>query len=157
MTVWWQLADKYRGRAEHPDLVPDAGTPLRGRYEQTILMIASELDAQGLWIHRKHEALAGVLAPACPEAVAHARSHVLNVFKVLAAEIRAAEGDHLLGACFSAADVLLGHCMDWAASIGWTADWATLNEADAATLTAYYDRCKGRPAYVRMKALGGSK
>ena len=74
-----QLADKYRGRPGQPDLIPAAGTTLRGMYEQKVMCIASELDAQGLWIHRKHEALAGILAPACPVAVAHARSHVLKV------------------------------------------------------------------------------
>ena len=91
------------------------------------------------------------------QAVSHARGHVKKVFKILAAELKAAEGDFLLGATFSAADVLLGHCMDWATSIGWADDWADLDEADASVLTAYHARCQQRPAYIKMKRLGDSK
>ena len=51
--------------------------------------------------------------------------------------------------------MLLAHCMDWATSIGWADDWATLDgEADAPALAAYHGRCKQRPAYIKMKGLG---
>ena len=101
---------------------------------------------------RKHEALAGRLAPAAPEAVQHAHEHVHKVFRVLAAELREA-GDYLLGdSGFSAADILLVHCCDWAQSIGWSEQWADgeLNE-DMAHFAAYLARCRARAPYVAAK------
>merc|ERR1711861_124361 len=47
------LGDKFRG-ATGADLVPAAGTTQRGRYEQLVSFLSMEVDAQGLWIHRKH-------------------------------------------------------------------------------------------------------
>jgi glutathione S-transferase len=52
------LGDKFRaggqaGEGGCPELVPPPGTAARGRYEQTTMCIMTELDAQGLWIHRK--------------------------------------------------------------------------------------------------------
>ena len=58
------LGDKFRDVA---DLVPTPGTQARGRYEQTVMCIQSELDSQALWLHRKHAALAGILAPPAPD------------------------------------------------------------------------------------------
>ena len=57
------LADKFRGVQGTPALVPPPGTPQRGRYEQLTHCIVAEMDAQSLWIHRKHEALGQVLLP----------------------------------------------------------------------------------------------
>merc|ERR1712032_930728 len=63
------LGDKYRtancngnGNATSSSsvanaLVPLAGTTERGRYDQTMSVLQTELDSQGLWIHRKHESL----------------------------------------------------------------------------------------------------
>ena len=43
-------------------LVPFAGTRQRAWYDETISVLSSELDAQGLWIHRKHEALGHIFS-----------------------------------------------------------------------------------------------
>ena len=72
----------------------------------------SELDAQGLWIHRKHEALAGVLAPKSEVAVSHAREQTAKTVGILATEM--AGNDYLGGSEFTAADILFVHCLLWA-------------------------------------------
>lgn len=74
----------------------------------------SELDAQGLWIHRKHEALAGILAPKSEVAVSHAREQTAKTVGILAAEM--AGNDYLGGSEFTAADILFVHCLLWAES-----------------------------------------
>ena len=66
------LGDRFRSAAA-ADLVPAAGTPARGVYEQWVHCGMAELDAQALWIHRKHDALADVLAPRDPVATETAR------------------------------------------------------------------------------------
>ena len=149
------LSDKFRCRPGVADLVPEAGTPLRGRYEQLVQTISMELDAQGLWIHRKHEALAGMLAPAAPDAVAHARTHVSKVVGILATELVNGRGEYLLGDFgFSAVDCLFVHCLNWSESIGW-ADWASAVSSQGEqyeALRAYAARCRARPAYIKAKA-----
>lgn len=152
------LADKFRGREGVPDFVPAAGTPSRGRYEQIVHTLQSELDAQGLWIHRKHEALKGLLAPAAPEAVAHARSHAHKVVAVMTGVLHDAGGEHLLGDFgMSAADMLFVHCLNWGEGIGWFQPFELkeegLSDTQMAELKAYLARCRARPAYLRAKEL----
>ena len=81
----------------------------------------------------------------CPDAVAHAREHTSRVVHVLADSLRA--GPYLLGASFSAADILFVHCLNWGESIGWAAAWT-----DRADLCDYLARCRAREAYARAKA-----
>ena len=66
-------------------------------------------------------------------------------------------GPYLLGARFSAADILLVHCCDWAEIIGgeW-AGWAAEPGADDDgfdALRGYLRTCRARGAYVRAKAM----
>nr|QJU71814.1 glutathione S-transferase kappa 1 [Gambierdiscus polynesiensis] len=143
------LGDKFRGQADTPELVPAAGTKERGRYEQLVFFLMAEVDAQGLWIHRKHKALGKVFGT-IPEAVAAAKEHTQRCFEVLAADLKQVGGPYLLGDSFSAADILLVHCLDWADVIGWlpevgdSAEWRGLFE--------YRDLCKARPAFQRTLA-----
>jgi len=136
------LGDRY-GKAFA--LVPPGGTLERGRYDQIVMMIQCELDSQGLWIHRKHEAL-GQIFGNIPEAVAHARKHSAKIVKCL---VEGMSGQYLLGSGFSAADILFVHCLDWARSIGWLDEWEISN----ADLKPYAERCRSRVAYQRAKAL----
>ena len=139
------LGDRYGGTS---GLVPVPGTFERGRYEQVVTMLQSELDAQGLWIHRKHEAL-GHIFGTIPDAVAHAKSHSAKVVKVLADTIAASGGPYLLGPGFSAADIMCVHCLNWADAIGWVDEWHESN----AGLKQYAELCRSREAYVRAKQL----
>ena len=155
------LGDKY----QRADLVPVAGTAARGRYEQLIATIMAELDAQGLWIHRKHESL-GDMFGASPEAVAHAQRHSAAVVAVLAAELEQGGGPFLLGEEFSAADILFVSCLDWAEAIGW-ASWLDEGASAAppglrprlggpevlALVGPYHALCRGRPAYAKVRAM----
>ena len=80
--------------------------------------------------------------------VSHARTHAGNVVRAFATSMRQWKSDYLVpGEGFTAADILFVHCLDWGASIGWADDWAD------ASLDAYVERCRGRAAYQRAKAL----
>lgn len=131
----------------------------------------AELDAQGLWIHRKHEALAEFFG-AIPKAVAHAKAHSASVVAVLAEELRLGGGPFLLGETFSAADILFVSCLDWAASIGWVSwdgGWSQKTPSPVALhrgmdfqkgvelLGPYIERCHSRPAYLRVAAMKKAK
>eukprot|EP00747_Dinoflagellata_sp_TGD_P169980 gnl/TRDRNA2_/TRDRNA2_200345_c0_seq1.p1 gnl/TRDRNA2_/TRDRNA2_200345_c0~~gnl/TRDRNA2_/TRDRNA2_200345_c0_seq1.p1 ORF type:complete len:225 (+),score=31.17 gnl/TRDRNA2_/TRDRNA2_200345_c0_seq1:75-749(+) len=144
------LGDKFRGREGVKDLVPAPGTTTRGRYEQYVFCCMAELDAQGLWIHRKHEAL-GQFFGAIPDAVAHAKSHVEQVIRVISADL-AAGGPYLCGEDFSAADILFVHCLNWAETIGWATWQAETDGGHSSALRAYLERCRTRPAYLAAKA-----
>jgi glutathione S-transferase len=131
-----------------PRLLPAEGTQQRGVYEQLVSCILTELDANGLWVHTKHERLAKIFG-AAPVVVAAAKQHFAITLGVLATELRAA-GAYLHGAEFSAADILLVHCLDWAAAIQWLdSALATLDAALTQHLREYRVRCSARPAYLR--------
>mmetsp|Transcript_5239 Transcript_5239/g.16029 ORF Transcript_5239/g.16029 Transcript_5239/m.16029 type:complete len:115 (-) Transcript_5239:24-368(-) len=103
-----------------------------------------ELDAQALWIHRKHESLAEIFGSA-PVAVAHARSHATTTVKAFTAHLAAGHEYLVPGEGLTAADILFVHCCNWGESIGWADDWKDV------TLDAYLARCRGRDAYKRAK------
>lgn len=161
------LGDKFRGTEGVPVLVPPAGTALRGRYDQLVCMIISEVDAQGLWIHRKHASeVAQFIGELNPAATAVAQRHTASTMRIVAEEL--GDGPYLLGESFSAVDILLVHCMNWAESIGWAEQWLAADGVTAAAdgtfaprfddklmvkLREYADRCRARPAYARAKAL----
>ena len=152
------LGDAYGAQSATP-LVPPAGTHARAKYEEAVHTLMAELDAQGLWIHRKHEALARIFG-ACPTAVEHARLQSARVFRVMARQL-AAPGPYLLGAHFSAADILFVHCCNWAEAIGggWAA-WAAEPQGAAPAegdefdaMRGYLRACRARGAYARAKAM----
>eukprot|EP00929_Paragymnodinium_shiwhaense_P102091 TRINITY_DN65287_c0_g1_i1.p1 TRINITY_DN65287_c0_g1~~TRINITY_DN65287_c0_g1_i1.p1 ORF type:complete len:225 (-),score=48.35 TRINITY_DN65287_c0_g1_i1:297-971(-) len=146
------LADTFR---EGVLLTPPTGTRERGRYEQLMALMMSELDAQSLWIHRKHDALPKMFPQtftAIPEAVKAAKDHFDDVIDVLAKELLSSGGDYLMGKEFSAADIFLVHCMNWAHTIQWSGKW--LDDAgsdEMKRLAAYWELCKSRPAYKKCK------
>jgi glutathione S-transferase len=138
------LGDKYRIR--NPTLVPPVGTRQRAIYDQTISVLGTELDAQGLWIHRKHESL-GDLFTHVPDAVTHARKYFNKTNRALIGQLKEG-GPHLLGQDFTAADIFYVHCLDWSKSIGWDAKWK-----EESCLVEYLKLCKARPAYVKVRAM----
>ncbi len=145
------LGDKFRSQPGVPALVPEAGTRQRGKYEQMVSLVQTEIDAQGLWIHRKHEALAEHFG-AQPGAVAHAKAHVQRVVTAVAADLRQS-GDFLLGAEFSAADITFVSCMSWSKAIGWNAWMESNDSTDIAHLRSYLTRCQAREAHQRAVAI----
>jgi glutathione S-transferase len=112
--------------------------------------ITNELDPN-LWVHRKHEALSKMFG-AAPIAVAEAKRNFAIVLKVLATELWGRGGALLLGE-FSAADILLGHCLDWGEGIEWLEPaLAAMDNTLAEHLREYRARCMARPAYQRAVA-----
>jgi len=132
--ITFYLADRYRDRAR---LAPDPGTAERAGFEELAFFILMELDATALYVLRRHEGLPDVYGKS-PEACDAARGY----FQRMAGEIerRLADGrPHLLGAAFSAADVLLVSCLTWAQFV---------QIPLAAPLAAYRDRIASRPAFA---------
>ena len=133
---------------ENTPLVPKPGTHERGLYEQTVSCIITELDSQGLWIHRKHHDL-GRFFGSIPQAVQHAKEHFDKVNGVLITQIEEnPNGKFLVGSAFTAADILYVHCLDWSKAIGWDDQWQ-----DNEILLQYLQTCKTRPAYQKVAAM----
>ena len=147
------------GNGDPARLVPLVGTHERGLYEQTVSCIMTELDSQGLWIHRKHETM-GEYFGHIPAAVSHAKRHFELVNAALAKQLhnninhidasspRDSVCNFLVGSQFTAADILYVHCLDWSQAIGWDKGWKKDTK-----LCAYFDICKARPAFQRVAAI----
>jgi glutathione S-transferase len=140
------LGDRYR--TKNHALVPPAGTRDRGLYDQTLSVLLTELDAQGLWIHRKHEAM-GQFFTYIPSAVEHARKYFHKTNRALIEQLKDTKaGPYLLGSSFTAVDIVYVHCLDWSAAIGWNDKWK-----NDPVVGQYLELCKSRPAYVKTRAV----
>ena len=102
--------------------------------------IATELDAAGLYIMRRHDALKTTYGDA-PVAVESARQYFQHNLEAMAARIK--DGEYLFGERLSIADILLMTCLDWAASCG-----IPVSEA----FSRYRRRAAARPAYQAARA-----
>lgn len=158
------LCDKVRTggySSNNTTLVPACGTKERALYEQTMSVLATELDTQGLWIHRKHEAM-GEYFGKIPDAVEHARKYFNKTNRMLMQQLKDKRSEatisenerpsYLLGQNFTAADIVYVHCLDWSKSIGWDTKWK-----NDAVLTNYIKSCKSRNSYscTKTKIKGG--
>lgn len=139
------LGDRYRNT--NAALVPAAGTNARGIYDQTISVVTTELDAQGLWIHRKHEAM-GKYFTFIPDAVVHARKYFHKTNRGLIKQLKGSDGPYLLGADFTAADIAYVHCLEWSLEIGWDDKWKNDGE-----VVDYFQLCRSRPAYKNVNGM----
>ena len=148
------LADAFREGEGTLALAPPPCSHERALYDQWCFYIVSEIDSQGLYIHRKHVGLPGIYG-AAPSAVAAARTYFEKHIGVCADELERGRGggEQLsilragAGFGFSFADILLAHCVEWAESIGWLPDRGVLRE--------YLQQMQARPAYqtvARAKA-----
>lgn len=153
------LGDNERsgGDSSNNTLIPPSGTKERGLYDQTMSVLATELDTQGLWIHRKHEAM-GEYFGHIPDAVEHARKYFNKTNRVLIRQLKDRKGEStsavehgnpsfLLGPHFTAADIVYVHCLDWSKMIGWDTKWK-----DDVELTSYIKTCKSRDSFSRTLA-----
>ena len=128
-------------------LVPVAGTKERGLYDQTLSVLQTELDAQGLWIHRKHEAM-GEYFTYIPAAVTHARKYFHKTNRMLGQQLQKSAGPYLLGTQFTAVDIVYIQCLQWSTSIGWDDQWK-----DEPRMQHYVHLCQSRPAYQHVAAM----
>ena len=147
------LCDRFGPDHRHTNkFVPRPGTIGRASYDSVCQTIMTELDAQGLYIHRKHVGLADTYGEA-PVAVEAAKRYFQKHLAALAQSRLIEPGNtYLLGGDFGAADVLMGHVLVWASTVGWlpTGAGAQGEQARIArALRAYLDRVTSRPAYQR--------
>jgi len=125
-------------------MVPPAGDRLRARYNEWVSFIQMELDAHTLYVIRKHRDLADLYgeAPAAIETAISGFNKQVNV----AAETLAAQ-PYLLGTTFTAADLILMTCLDWASVYGFDL---------APELESYRQRIAEREPYQAAMALNFS-
>ena len=123
------LADQY----PRAGLAPAIGTVDRGRYLQWLLYTNSVIEP----------AMAEKFSKVPVSALAHGWGSYEQMLEVLRAGV--ADGPWILGARFSAADVLLGMACHFMQQF-------KLLDAEP-VLTGYADRCRSRPAFQRALAL----
>ena len=138
------LGDHYAPASQQPPLVPEPRTLTRARYDEWLSFIQMELDAHTLYIMRKHRDLADLYGEA-PAAVETAIDGFNKQVRV--AVDRLAASDYLLGDHFSAADLLLMTCLEWASAYGFDLD---------PRLTSYRKKISQRPAYLSARTLNFS-
>ena len=108
----------------------------RARYDEWCFYAVAELDAHTLYVIRKHRDLVHLYGEA-PNAIKTAQKGFAN--QVQHAERALADGRQwLLGSTFTAADILLALCLDWARAY---------KQPLAPVLSAYADRATAREAY----------
>jgi glutathione S-transferase len=131
------LADKFAQKR----LAPPLGTPARGLYYQWIhyAMSALEPPIVALFMHtiRKPE------AERVATIAAESRTQLAAVLRVL--EHALAGREHILGAEFTAADVMLGSTLTWGRMMGCVG-------GEYPAVNAYIDRLLARPAWQRGSA-----
>jgi glutathione S-transferase len=110
----------------------------RAALNEWCYFIATELDAGSLYVMRRHIGLEHIYGSA-PKAIEAARSYFMENAEAMAIRI-AGSGRYLMGEKFSAADILLMTCLDWAVT-----ERIPLSE----TLHEYRARVAVRPAYQK--------
>lgn len=86
----------------------------RATLNEWCYFIISELDAGSLYVMRRHDNLKHIYGEA-PAAIEAAEKYFLHNLEAMAARVESG-GPYLLGDRFSAADILLMTCLDWAVS-----------------------------------------
>lgn len=125
-------------------LVPKPYTVARAHYYEWTSFIQMELDAHTLYVMRKHLDLAELYGEA-PAAIETAIAGFNK--QVAVAERRLTEQSYLLGDSFTAADLVLMTCLDWAEIYGIKL---------AETFQPYRDRIHQRPAFQSARKLNFS-
>jgi len=134
---------------EHPErnLAPATGTPERALYYQWSVFACAELDPPLMMVFdnsmRPLEYMRPPGSQHDPNLAARGRSDFALRADILSDVLR--DRDHLLGADFSGADILVGHSCFMATHMGLLGDFPVLE--------AYYERLQQRPAHQR--AYGG--
>ena len=130
------LAETY-GAAKN--LLLPVGSRERAHYYQWCFFLMMELDANTLYIIRRHEDLKDIYGDA-PNAVKAARRCFEEQAHAAAQRLAAAGGEYVLGDRFSAADVLLTTCLTGA---------QRRDMALPESLRDYLKRITARPAYQK--------
>ena len=131
------LADKFPDK----QLAPAVGTPARAKYYQWVQFAMNGLEppAVAIFLNTIQKPEAERIPQVLPEAQRQLAAAVKVVEDALVGR------DHLLGAQFSAADVMVGSTISWAQMMG-------LVGADRPNVAAYLGRLAARPAFGRSQA-----
>jgi len=130
------LADRF----PHAKLAPALGSPERGRYYQWMVYAIATLEAPIVDIFMNTVQLPEAQRSA--EKVAAARTQFAAIGRVLSDALGA--HPYLLGADFSAADIMVGSTLAWGSFMGLL--------DDSPVLAAYVERLTQRPAFQRAQA-----
>jgi len=130
-----RLRETLPGSTGTPLLPPSDDLAQQAKYDEWMSYLLMEIDAQALYILRKHEDLTHIYG-AAPEAVATARDCFETHIPVAQRQLERSE--FLLGNQFSGVDIVLTTCLDWAKSCDFE-----LNEV----FENYLNRIHARPAY----------
>lgn len=121
-------------------LVPPAGTPERGRYDQWCYFVLSELE-QPLWTKGKHR----FILPKdlrVPAIIDTANWEFQKALGLLSQGL--GDKPFILGDNFTAADILIGHTLTWAEQAKQSIDLQNIRD--------YADRLRSREAWKRSRA-----
>jgi glutathione S-transferase len=126
--------------------VPAGMQPLRGpvaraRRDEWSYFIMTELDAHALYVIRRHTDLKHLFGDA-PVAVDAARVYFQTQIEAMRSRI-GGQSAYLMGAGFSAVDILMATTLDWANNAG-------ISLPDE--VRAYHERTLARPAYQAARA-----
>ncbi|MGH0029067.1 MAG: glutathione S-transferase family protein [Myxococcota bacterium] len=131
--IVFHLADRHRDRVA---LAPERATRERARFDDLSFFAMTELDA-ALYVIRRHEGLPSIYG-ASPAACRAAREYFLRQVQEIVRQL--ADGrPYLMGDDFSALDILVLSCLEWAAVV----EIALPDE-----LSPYRERLRGRPAFA---------
>lgn len=130
------LADKFADKG----LAPKLDDKLRGKYLEWLFFAYATIEPAIIAIAAHNPASPAHSAPT-PERIEKEKARFAEIIAVV--EKAVSKHDFLLPTGFSAADVLIGSQVMWAASM-------KLIERDSA-LSKYIERCKGRPAWSRSR------
>lgn len=122
------LADKFADRG----LAPPIGSPLRGPYLQWMFFVGAELESGIIDFYKARD----------DDGKQVAREHFQRRAQVVSDALTGR--DYMLGAEFSAADVMVGAVLGWARGAGLLDGWPVLLD--------YGRRVGGRPAARRARA-----
>lgn len=129
---------------EDSDLVPKPYSLQRAKYNEWLSFIQMELDAHTLYVMRKHQDLTELYG-AAPAAIAEAIAGFTKQVAVANTQLEATP--YLLGEHFTAADLLLSTCLDWAVAY---------KIQLTPVLNAYRKQIQQRPAFVAASELNYS-
>ncbi len=126
--------------AEHhgqgKNLIPEAGSQDKARYDQWLAFVQMELDAHTLYVIRKHRDLAHLYGEG-PGAIKTAIAGFQKQVAVAAQHLN--DRAFLVGDHFSGADLMLTSALEWAKAYDIPLDPG---------LTEYHERQISRPAYI---------
>ena len=110
-----RVAERQRGEVGSGVALLPASEDLQAcaKYDEWMSYLLMEIDAQSLYILRKHDDLTHIYGEA-PAAVATARQ--CFEIHIQVAERQLIHTDYLLGDSFSGVDIVLTTCLDWATS-----------------------------------------